>query len=436
MSITIKVVVNDSLRRLSLSESATLAELRQLLAEFVFEEFQLKYRDEDGDDITIATDLELKEAIRQAKGSVLRMTVVTAPSASSFVGFQLVGDSAFDLNSVSQAKPHLSDNLPSTAAEPKTTERKTGDNTVLIEDASLSDTSCYVCSEAEEEDDDDDDGDELDDDTDTEENEEEGLTAPLLGNAATSANAEERATRNGLSLVEHGVSCSFCFEPICGIRYKCAVCKSFDLCASCESFGYHEHHPFIKAKQPLSAQFETVHNITAGLFAASEGLDTAQTKVTNGVQLAQEHLNKTMQQPQVAARVHQIQEVVSKASEQVNQFLAKPEVQQAKTQALVSLNLFADEAKSFALRCRDAAQGIQAGVADIIQQRQQAADAAQAVVPQQVSQPAPAPLPADPFAAQIKTLQEMGFTGDVARLRRLLLQHDGSIPDCVNDLCA
>ena len=41
--------------------------------------------------------------------------------------------------------------------------------------------------------------------------------------------------------------------PIYGIRYKCFVCKDYDLCESCESKSIHDHHAFIKIRSPKLA---------------------------------------------------------------------------------------------------------------------------------------------------------------------------------------
>lgn len=40
--------------------------------------------------------------------------------------------------------------------------------------------------------------------------------------------------------------------PIIGIRYKCSVCPDYDLCEKCEAKGIHQHHPFIKMKEPMA----------------------------------------------------------------------------------------------------------------------------------------------------------------------------------------
>ena len=54
-----------------------------------------------------------------------------------------------------------------------------------------------------------------------------------------------------ISKVHHGVICSQCKENVVGIRYKCYVCKDYDLCEKCEEIIKEKHgHPMIKINSP------------------------------------------------------------------------------------------------------------------------------------------------------------------------------------------
>jgi len=58
--------------------------------------------------------------------------------------------------------------------------------------------------------------------------------------------------------VHSGIKCDACLmNPILGVRYKCANCKDFDLCANCEAKGVHKDHVFIKLQRPI---FQSWHN--------------------------------------------------------------------------------------------------------------------------------------------------------------------------------
>lgn len=51
--------------------------------------------------------------------------------------------------------------------------------------------------------------------------------------------------------VHERITCDNCEKsPIIGVRYKCAECPNFDLCADCEDAGVHSHHTFLKVKIP------------------------------------------------------------------------------------------------------------------------------------------------------------------------------------------
>jgi len=53
-----------------------------------------------------------------------------------------------------------------------------------------------------------------------------------------------------------GVVCDGCQSKVVGIRYKCSVCRDFDLCESCEAKGgvHDQHHPLLKISVPVRSQ--------------------------------------------------------------------------------------------------------------------------------------------------------------------------------------
>jgi len=56
--------------------------------------------------------------------------------------------------------------------------------------------------------------------------------------------------------VHHNIMCDGCnVTPIRGVRYKCGICRDFDLCATCEAKGQHPvDHPLIKLKVATSLE--------------------------------------------------------------------------------------------------------------------------------------------------------------------------------------
>ena len=58
------------------------------------------------------------------------------------------------------------------------------------------------------------------------------------------------------SIHEH-VECDVCHMcPIIGTRFKCAVCRNFDMCAACERKDLHDpSHPLLKLREPVIAAY-------------------------------------------------------------------------------------------------------------------------------------------------------------------------------------
>jgi len=87
------------------------------------------------------------------------------------------------------------------------------------------------------------------------------LLAPFLGSSGA-GDGKEQQQQGVTEGVHRGVLCDGCgVTPIRGIRYKCAVCPDYDLCAGCEGKNVHPDHALLKIR-PLSASaspFERRH---------------------------------------------------------------------------------------------------------------------------------------------------------------------------------
>jgi len=89
------------------------------------------------------------------------------------------------------------------------------------------------------------------------------LFAPFLGSTGAAgdgkAQPQQQSEAEG---VHRGVLCDGCgVTPIRGIRYKCAVCPDYDLCAGCEGKNVHPDHALLKirALSASASAFERRH---------------------------------------------------------------------------------------------------------------------------------------------------------------------------------
>lgn len=76
----------------------------------------------------------------------------------------------------------------------------------------------------------------------------EGVAAHLRKDASVARNGGLAQT----PVIHSHVICDHCNGPVCGIRYKCAVCADFDLCEACETLDIHDPgHVFYKFDTPV-----------------------------------------------------------------------------------------------------------------------------------------------------------------------------------------
>lgn len=87
-----------------------------------------------------------------------------------------------------------------------------------------------------------------------------GLHAGAGAESAESGEAspayDEGAEGDGSDAIHTNVSCDACgMHPIMGVRYKCSVCRDYDLCPACEASEAHSaaNHPMLKIVDPSQA---------------------------------------------------------------------------------------------------------------------------------------------------------------------------------------
>lgn len=215
----VKFQNGDDIRRVSLDGAVSLKEVTEL-AHSLFKEvlpahFTFKYKDDEGDLVTLGSDRELEEAFRLFKDQGILRLVIT-PLAQP--------------QPKPQQQPKSQPSAP--ASEPKS----------ALED--LVDTfSPYI--EALE----------------TQLNEvfpkieeqfkgvlpkiEEQLKEVIPKVEETFAQAFQKPE------VIHPAICDGCNERIRGIRYKCTQCPDYDLCAKCNQLKVHSEHLFQQIEKPV-----------------------------------------------------------------------------------------------------------------------------------------------------------------------------------------
>jgi len=250
MPILLKVKYGDDTRRLTLEKEPNFEELVELLKKLYVNlptPFAVKYVDEDEDQITIGSNLELSEAIRVSGGSNLRL----------FLSGNTLSSSS------QQSTPNSLPDLLKQFCPPSTPNADVPDLVNLFQNMGLS-TSVPPTNDPEQ----------LKSHMKT--LFQQLLNSPLvwsllpmlmpylpqitsfLSSFETAIKKEEEQktsvnnNNTATSVVHEGVTCDACNGSINGIRYKCSVCWNFDLCEACEKLGNHDKtHILYKISSPI-----------------------------------------------------------------------------------------------------------------------------------------------------------------------------------------
>lgn len=288
--VVIKVSYNNDIRRITVDEQAmTYKDLRQLLRKLYSlpTHFDVKYLDDEGDQVTVSSDRELTDAFNFVRSSndkhpqVLRLTLLdaapkkkpadaapkveekakekeqpAAPSsgvADAFSPAQLleVIEAALGSPEVQQTLTTVQDTF-STCVEQAVREGRTAAHyvqqhpqfnrvqrllTERLPQAIHDDLNTTIPQLI---------------------NEIQGIFANIARPQPVSPAPAASSTSSPGSGVRHHAICDACEAQIVGIRYKCTVCPDYDLCEACEPRpGVHDpSHYFLKLRSQLPWNME------------------------------------------------------------------------------------------------------------------------------------------------------------------------------------
>ena len=111
MKISLKVSFREDIRRISLDHKPNLGELERIIKKmYNIDCFQLKYVDEDKDEVTIGSEEELEQAFATAQNNLLRIFVKSPPASQSMADFGNFGNSILNAN-FDKSMPNLGEVL-------------------------------------------------------------------------------------------------------------------------------------------------------------------------------------------------------------------------------------------------------------------------------------------------------------------------------------
>ncbi|KAK1803898.1 hypothetical protein P4O66_003842 [Electrophorus voltai] len=98
-------------------------------------------------------------------------------------------------------------------------------------------------------------------------------------------------------MVHPSVTCDGCEGQVVGTRFKCTVCRDYDLCSTCQAKGLHKEHPLLPIFHPMANMFEWFprgkgwrkmkHCMWAGAQAHVQAQNQAQNQAQPGPSVAQ-----------------------------------------------------------------------------------------------------------------------------------------------------
>jgi len=343
MSISLKIAFREDLRRITVPVNISIRSLLQLISDNVTgnRKISLKYLDDESDEITLVTDMELSEAIRQASAR-------KQPSLKVIVS---------ETSAVAPVNENLAMNeflkIGSPPAPP----------------------------------------------------------VPFCDPVS-----------------HEGIYCDVCEFPITGIRYKCSVCRDYDLCEDCERLEnvHNIEHPLLKIRTPLPNAYQTIHTVSSSLHSCRD------------------ELVRVLNQPQVAYTVDQAQFYLLEMNKQLEK-LYKEQLEknlqinfhQLSEQILAKANQIRQELLERLAQEKERAQQIYEKAKEEFSR----VTASESPVPAASPVPSPAPVPVLPkieviepeYQEALEKLQHMGFLDNELNIA-LIRRYQGDVASCLEEL--
>jgi len=198
--IVIKLQYGQDIRRVTIEKSASLVELvelaKSLFKDTLPQSFQFKYKDDEGDLITVASDRELEEGFRLSKEQgIFKISIV-----------EIRKEPVRSPESIPVQKSPLDEFMETIIPYVESFENQLNEILPKIE-------------------------------------EQVQEFFPQFEEKLKQTFGEKEPE---ISITIHPAVCDVCNERIVGIRWKCVTCPDYDLCNSCKQKNVHNEHKFVQ----------------------------------------------------------------------------------------------------------------------------------------------------------------------------------------------
>lgn len=269
MSIPIKISYNGELRRF-LCAALSFAEVAEAVKSMfprVGSSFAVKYEDEEAEQISLSSDLELREALnlcRQLGRKTLKLFVSTNDewlAVSPIVddnapGFRLLADlvlkaekpekASEEKKAAKASKEAFQAEKEAAKAAAKASKEALQAEKEVVKALQAEKAAAKAAKLAEKE---------------------AARAAKQAEKEARKASKQSRKAEKAEpehAEAHRGVCCDSCgMSPIIGARFKCSVCADFDLCEACEQKedAHRSDHPLLKLRRPIPAPAAQVQDV-------------------------------------------------------------------------------------------------------------------------------------------------------------------------------